>query len=940
MEGIERAVAIAYDITPSPSERPAADAYCNQILESDEGFRRCLSILFESSEPAVHHFCLKAVEHAVAYRYLKLSGEDKALIHDGLMQYFAFIAEHHDLPLYVREKFSQVVVALFRMEYLDSWGTFFDEIRGQCESGNLSCLDIYQRILLAIDDYIISSECFRNPSDAKLANDVKDAMREGAIEKIALDWISILRLGSECSELKELALANLDKYIAWMDIGLVVNDQMLPLLFAGLSDKDIQRFCCGCLIEIVLKGMEPPDKLALLLSLNIENEIVRVHVNNAKFATKLSKLINFIGVEALGTISYVEGDMQKQAIDLSMKSLEIALPFLGHRVDKVSSSCFELINSFVEYVRKHDLGQDEDTIARIGKVLEICHTKLAYPEDFNHEEPDEDEEAFIRYRNSLGQLFRSLVRLQPERVIQYIYNALDQATQNISAVSLIELEVALRMMFLAGQDIADKETYYPALISMIVERKVIEHESVAVPLAFMDVVVRYVRYIPRDEAFLSEVLQMFLGKHGLRHSQRKVRSRSCYFFYRLIKGLLDCIASFSQPIIENLKPLLLVETNLTEDVITIDDQCSLFEALGSMIATVRPGSRATLVEHSLGTVMCQARAVFAEASENVDQLQDPRFGVYVSRILKVFASFAQGFEKKDTSEVKGVFEESMALCADALKMLPVDQNVRAQSVFLLHRMIQSLGADILETITPFVEHLLTYLEDGDGKCLLEFFQLITQIMASFEEKAAPLIDSVFSPLVAKVAPYFMRDITMRSEEGLECDRIQRQFFIFLKYLFSGNLVSVMTSERNVGSVKDVISAVMEPCSRLDGTTMGTKSICFKLLRKMCQHWNNEEFCQIVVDRGFELIFAVPMHPDFVLSDAESQNLLIDITSFQRDALQMNEAMPEHLAKFLSSKGIDEQIVSEYITRLMETRRVRDFAVWLKELLEHMRGQGS
>ena len=72
-------------------------------------------------------------------------------------------------------------------------------------------------------------------------------------------------------------------YVAWIDINLIANDRMVPVLIRYLKLPLLRESACECVTEIVHKGMEPDAKVrsvyviynSYLLQLRLEMELVQ-----------------------------------------------------------------------------------------------------------------------------------------------------------------------------------------------------------------------------------------------------------------------------------------------------------------------------------------------------------------------------------------------------------------------------------------------------------------------------------------------------------------------------------------------------------------------------------------------------------------------------------------------------------------------------------------
>lgn len=72
-----------------------------------------------------------------------------------MMSWIPEIAVKQDLPVFVKGKFAQTLVLLFKLLYPTHWPTFFKELFSTLNLGERA-VDLYVRILDAIDHAIVS----------------------------------------------------------------------------------------------------------------------------------------------------------------------------------------------------------------------------------------------------------------------------------------------------------------------------------------------------------------------------------------------------------------------------------------------------------------------------------------------------------------------------------------------------------------------------------------------------------------------------------------------------------------------------------------------------------------------------------------------------------------------------------------------------------------
>jgi hypothetical protein len=76
-------------------------------------------------------------------------------------------------------------------EYPQSWPHFFQELIGMLSQGD-GIVDMYCRILIAVDEDLVSLDIPRSQDESRLSMHVKDSMREHSINSIADAWYQLV----------------------------------------------------------------------------------------------------------------------------------------------------------------------------------------------------------------------------------------------------------------------------------------------------------------------------------------------------------------------------------------------------------------------------------------------------------------------------------------------------------------------------------------------------------------------------------------------------------------------------------------------------------------------------------------------------------------------------------------------------------------------------
>jgi exportin-T len=141
--------------------------------------------------------------------------------------------------------------------------------------------DFFLRLCISVDDEIARLDIPRNRDEVVRNTNIKDTMRLGDIQLLASFWFDLLQEFKNASNptIAQLALKNIGSYIAWMDISLVVNDQVIGLLYELLNqNQNLNITACECLADVISKGMLPLDKLNMLQVLNITDVLGRLEL--------------------------------------------------------------------------------------------------------------------------------------------------------------------------------------------------------------------------------------------------------------------------------------------------------------------------------------------------------------------------------------------------------------------------------------------------------------------------------------------------------------------------------------------------------------------------------------------------------------------------------------------------------------------------------------
>ena len=445
----------------------------------------------------VRVFCLEIVNNAVQAGVVDQQG--LKVVKEQLMAYLQRSyrstegATQPDAAL-IENKIAQTITFLFAAFYGNGWDTCFDDLLALTESGQHGVKDnapgtsFYLRVINSIHDEIGDILLSRSRAEQERANVLKDMIRERDVQKVALSWQDILgqwRMSNDT--IAELCLKAVGKWVSWIDISLIVNQQMLQYLFQQLEraqstnpsegQENARDAAIDVFTETVGKKMPSADKVNLIEFLNLDTIVSQLiacpPLNERRFGPKydtdlaetVAKLVNTSVIEIVKVL-----ETENLAPDVSRKAEEMLRVFLPHLLrffsdeyDEVCSTVINAMNDVLAFLRKTTQGEagNPQRAVMLLPILKAIFGKMRYDETSSWGDDDEqtDEAEFQDLRKRLGALQQAIAAADEQLYVDAIlglvndtFNKLgDQSTQ----VNWRDLDLALYEMYLFG-DLAVK----------------------------------------------------------------------------------------------------------------------------------------------------------------------------------------------------------------------------------------------------------------------------------------------------------------------------------------------------------------------------------------------------------------------------------------------------------------------------------------------------
>lgn len=389
--------------------------------------------------------------------------------------------QNHDQldPPHLQNKLSQTLTYLFVFLYNDGWDSFIDDFLAVASSpNNTAGVVLYLRILGSIHDEIADMLLTRNSNDAKRNTDLKDQLRARDVQKVAQSWKDLLAQFSGQNDLiVEMILKVIGKWISWMDISLIVNQDMLNRLLplvgrmnnTGSEDK-VRDAAIDTLTEIVGKKMKGPEKVELLSFLNLRDIVAGLIASaplsefkstpnyDTDLAEAVAKLVNTVMADIVRALEdgQASGETRAKAEQHLHDFLPFLLRFFSDEFDEVCSTVIPSLTDLLTLLRK--VGNLPPSYKEmLPPILNAIIMKMRYDETSNWGDEDEqtDEAEFQELRKRLQNLQKTVAAVDQELYIEVLSNLVSETFTRLEQqnyeMDWRDLDLALHEMYLFGE---------------------------------------------------------------------------------------------------------------------------------------------------------------------------------------------------------------------------------------------------------------------------------------------------------------------------------------------------------------------------------------------------------------------------------------------------------------------------------------------------------
>ena len=269
--------------------------------------------------------------------------------------------------------------------------------------------------------------------------------------------------------------------------------------------------------------------------------------------------------------------------------------------------------------------------------------------------------------------------------------------------------------------------------------------------------------------------------------------------------------------------------------------------------------------------------------------------------------------------------------------------VRGKVLMLLHRMVETLGDELVAYLHAALPRLLGA---ADVKELVELLMLINQLALKFHASASgcrellasilpPLAAATFAHLAALDAAIANSSSSTLPAAGAASDDVRERRSLLRAYysllhtlVVHSDLSSVLTEPASSQHLSPSLRLLLSGC--VEGPDMNLQRQCFVIMQRLVEQWvpSVAGFDSYVLQEALPVCFQAPAQPHFSLKDAASLPLLEASASLQKAMLaKLGSDFVVHLRdRLLPGLGCSAEFSAEYARLLCEgdTRQLRDF----------------
>ncbi|KAL1871294.1 hypothetical protein VTK73DRAFT_2162 [Phialemonium thermophilum] len=907
---VENAIELAWNPATDQSLKEQAFQFLNQLRSDPQGWQVCTTLFTQTPKRSevVRLVSLEIINNAVSTH--SLDGGNLTFLKDALLDYvrrtYGTITETElDTPA-VQNKLTQTLTYLFVHLYASGWESFVRDfldltrLPNSTQRDNLAGVVLYLRILSSIHDEIADILLSRQSSEAKRNNDLKDFLRDRDMATIANSWKEFLaEYTNQNDVVLEMTLKVIAKWVSWIDISLVINQEMLNLLLplvgrtnsAGTEDR-VRDAAIDTFTETVAKKMKPADKIEMISFLNLRDIIAQLLASpplnefkgtpryDTDLAEAVAKLTNTVVTDIVRVLEdgQVGNETRASAERLLQDFLPSLLRLFSDEYDEICSTVIPSLTDLLTFLRK--VGPLPASYSEmLPPILNAIIQKVKYDEtsSWGAEDEQTDEAEFQELRKKLQILQKSVAAVDQDLYIDIlstlVANTFARLDQEGSRMDWRDLDLALHEMYLFGELALPNSGLTPksqpnsvaserlvAIMSKMIESDIATFPHPAILLQYMEICVRYCVFFDAHQEYIPRVLENFVRL--VHHEHVRIRTRSWYLFLRLVKHLRSQVGNVAETVIQSIGDLLPIKAEVpgedADDDMSSDEsdhsadavfnsQLFLFEAVGCISSTTAtpPDQQALYARmvldplfHDMEQHLPRAKAGDAQAS-----LQIHHIVMALGTLANGFTEGhpAQGNKRPPLREVSQEFSRAAEAILIALSELNSNSEIRTACRSAFSKLLGVLGSAVLPQLPQWIDGLLSQSSSKDEMAM--FLRLLEQVVYSFKGEIYTVLDLLLTPLLQRVFSGLSEPISGTDDE-IQLQELRREFLTFVQIILIHDLSGVLVSETNQGFFEPLISTIITLAKTIGHGNLAASRLGFNVLSRMATAWGGPDIASI------------------------------------------------------------------------------------------------
>lgn len=262
------------------SQKMAATQMLDSLRAAPDRWTLGLKCFFESQNDTAKLFGLSLIRDYLSTSPI-LSAADQTVrrtIRETMMAWCASaITSGSSIAPFIMNSVVTILTLGIKFEYPAQWPTAFDEILPLAETGPHG-VDLVVRVLAELEVEVVIFTETRSEEEKRGNTLIKDTMRGSSVIATIVSLLcrhTVSTYHAGYAALAEKCLRCLAELISWIELQLVVQEA-LQTIYRALSIPEFTGAACGCLYEILKKGMDPVAKIRLIHNIDLITALLTV----------------------------------------------------------------------------------------------------------------------------------------------------------------------------------------------------------------------------------------------------------------------------------------------------------------------------------------------------------------------------------------------------------------------------------------------------------------------------------------------------------------------------------------------------------------------------------------------------------------------------------------------------------------------------------------